>query len=68
MAVYPVPMRFINLSLIGYCLLVAGFTVCLWQIGALRNITPFWIAVAALATAALGTAISGKPIVEEIQP
>jgi hypothetical protein len=61
-------MRFVNLSLIGYFILMTGLGICLWQLGALRHIAPAWIwmTIAALVTAGLGifiTESSGKPTV-----
>ena len=64
-------MRFINLFLIGYCFLVLGFGLALWQMGVLQRIAPIWIAVGALVAVGLGIMMSvrsGRPtITEEIE-
>ena len=61
-------MRFINLFLIGYFILALGIGMALWQLGALRNLAPIWIAVGALVVAGTGIMLSvssGKPTVTE---
>jgi hypothetical protein len=64
-------MRFINLFLIGYCFLVLGIGLALWQMGVLQRIAPIWIAVGALVAVGLGIMMSvrsGRPtITEEIE-
>ena len=64
-------MRFINLFLIGYCFLVLGLGLALWQMGVLQRIAPIWIAVGALVAVGLGIMMSvrsGRPtITEEIE-
>jgi hypothetical protein len=64
-------MRFINLFLIGYCFLVLGIGLALWQMGVLQRIAPVWIAVGALVAVGLGIMMSvrsGRPtITEEIE-
>ena len=64
-------MRFIQLSLVGYFVLVLGFGLALWQTGVLGRVAPIWIGIGVLV--AIGTGImlsvaSGKPtITEEIE-
>jgi hypothetical protein len=62
------PMRFIHLYLIGYCLLVLGVGLALWQTGVLERIAPIWIGIGALVAVGLGIMLSvrsGKPTVTE---
>jgi hypothetical protein len=61
-------MRFIHLYLIGYCLLVLGVGLALWQTGVLERIAPIWIGIGALVAVGLGIMLSvrsGKPTVTE---
>jgi hypothetical protein len=63
-------MRFINLFLIGYFILITGIGLALWQLGALRNIAPIWVAIGALVAVGIGIMLSvssGKPSVEEVK-
>ncbi len=64
-------MRFIHLYLIGYCLLVLGAGLALWQTGVLQRMAPVWLGVGALVAVGLGIMMSvrsGKPtITEEIE-
>ena len=58
-------MRFINLYLIGYSILIGGLCLALWQSGVLGRIAPIWIGI--LAMVALGAGIMlavsmGKPV------
>ena len=61
-------MRFINLFLIGYCFLVLGIGLALWQMGVLQRIAPIWIGVGALIAVGLGIMMSvrsGRPTISE---
>jgi hypothetical protein len=64
-------MRFIHLFLIGYCILIVGVTLALWQTGVLSHIAPIWLGIGALIAMGVGIMMSvssGKPTVtEEIQ-
>ena len=64
-------MRFIHLFLIGYCLLVLGGILALWQMGVLQRIAPIWLGVGTLVAVGLGIMLSvrsGKPTIgEEIE-
>jgi hypothetical protein len=64
-------MRFIHLFLIGYCILVVGVALALWQTGVLSRVAPIWIGIGALIAVGVGIMMSvssGKPTVtEEIQ-
>jgi hypothetical protein len=64
-------MRFIHLYLVGYCLLVLGLGLALWQTGVLHRVAPIWIGIGALVAVGLGIMLSvrsGRPaITEEIE-
>jgi hypothetical protein len=57
-------MRFINIYLIGYFILVIGAALALWQSGILTRITGTWIAIGALIAVGFGIMLAvsaGKP-------
>lgn len=57
-------MKFINMYLIGYFILVVGICLALWQSGALNNIAPIWIGIGAIVAVGIGIMMavsSGKP-------
>ncbi len=57
-------MRFINMFLVGYFILVIGVTLGLWQAGVLAQVAPIWIGVGVLVALGLGIMLSvssGKP-------
>jgi hypothetical protein len=59
-------MRFIHLFLIGYCVLIAGVCLAMWQLGLLRHVAPIWLGIGALVAVGVGimTSVrSGKPTV-----
>jgi hypothetical protein len=61
-------MRFINLFLIGYAVVVVGIALALWQTGVLSRVAPIWIGVGALVAIGVGIMASvstGKPTVIE---
>ncbi len=61
-------MRFINMFLIGYFVLIVGITLALWQTGVLSHVAPIWIAIGVLIAAGVGIMMSvssGKPTVTE---
>ena len=61
-------MRFIHLFLIGYCVLVLGVGLALWQTGVLSHVAPIWIGIGALLVVGLGIMLSvssGRPTVTE---
>ena len=64
-------MRFINLFLVGYTVLVIGAGIALWQLGVFSHVAPVWIVVGTLAAIGVGIMLavsSGKPTVtQEIQ-
>ena len=57
-------MRFVNIYLIGYFLLVIGALMALWYGGVLRQISAMWIVIGLVIAAGLGVMLavsSGKP-------
>jgi hypothetical protein len=70
-AIYHPRMRFIHLFLVGYCVLVVGIGLALWQTGVLSRVAPIWIGIGALIAVGVGIMMSvssGKPTVtEEVQ-
>ena len=57
-------MRFVNVYLIGYFLLVIGALAALWYGGVLRQISPVWIIIGLVIAVGLGVMLSvsaGKP-------
>ena len=57
-------MRFVNIYLIGYFLLVIGALAALWYGGVLRHISPIWIVIGLVIAVGLGIMLSvsaGKP-------
>jgi hypothetical protein len=61
-------MKFINLFLIGYFVLVVGVVLGLWQTGVLTRVSPVWIGAGVLVAIGLGimmSVASGKPTTTE---
>ena len=61
-------MRFINLFLAGYFILVIGVVLGLWQAGVLNRVAPIWIGIGVLAAVGIGimmSVASGKPTTSE---
>lgn len=57
-------MRFVNIYLIGYFVLVIGAVLALWQAGIMARISATWIAIGVLIAIGLGIMLSvsaGKP-------
>lgn len=57
-------MRFVNIYLIGYFLLVIGALAALWYGGVLRNVSPVWVIIGLVIAVGLGIMLSvssGKP-------
>ena len=57
-------MRFVNLYLIGYFLLVMGALAALWYGGALRHISAGWLVIGLVIAVGLGIMLAisaGKP-------
>lgn len=57
-------MKFINMYLVGYFILVVGICLALWQSGALDSVAPMWLGIGALVAVGIGIMMavsSGKP-------
>ena len=57
-------MRFINMYLVGYFILLAGALAALWYGGVLRHVSPVWIVIGLVIAVGLGIMLSvssGKP-------
>jgi hypothetical protein len=57
-------MRFINMYLIGYFVLLIGAVAALWYGGVLRNVSPVWVVIGLVVAVGLGIMLSvssGKP-------
>ena len=57
-------MRFINMYLIGYFVLLAGPVAALWYGGVLRHVSPVWVVIGLVIAVGLGIMLSvsgGKP-------
>lgn len=57
-------MKFINMYLVGYVLLLIGGLLALWKVGVLDNISPVWLGIGFVVAVGLGIMMSvsaGKP-------
>ena len=57
-------MKFINMYLVGYVVLILGLTLGLWQAGILQALAPVWIAVGLIVAIGMGIMLAvsaGKP-------
>ncbi|MDP2054308.1 MAG: hypothetical protein Q8L75_11780 [Acidobacteriota bacterium] len=57
-------MKFINMYLVGYFILIIGICLALWQSGLLNSIGPVWLGIGALLAVGVGIMLavsSGKP-------
>lgn len=57
-------MRFVNIYLFGYFLLVVGALAALWYGGVLQHVSPVWIIIGLVIAVGLGVMLSvsaGKP-------
>lgn len=57
-------MKFINIYLIGYLILIIGICLALWQSGVLAGIAPIWLGIGGILAVGLGIMMavsSGKP-------
>jgi hypothetical protein len=57
-------MKFINMYLVGYFVLIVGTVLAMWQLGVLNHLTPVWIGIGVLVAVGLGIMLavsSGKP-------
>jgi hypothetical protein len=61
-------MRFINMYLIGYFILLIGAVAALWYGGVLRHVSPVWVLIGLVIAVGLGIMLSvsgGKPTITE---
>jgi hypothetical protein len=61
-------MRFINMYLVGYFILLIGALAALWYGGVLRHVPPVWILIGLVIAVGLGIMLSvsgGKPTITE---
>jgi hypothetical protein len=57
-------MKFIQLFLVGYSVLIIGVALALWQTGVLKTMPPIWIAIGVILALGIGIMMavsSGKP-------
>lgn len=56
-------MKFLNLYLVGYFILLVGAGLALWQAGVLDDIPPIWQGIAAIVAVGLGImlAVASSP-------
>lgn len=57
-------MRFINMYLVGYFILIVGVSLALWQSGVLGSVAPIWVGIGAIVAAGVGIMMAvaaGKP-------
>jgi hypothetical protein len=57
-------MRFINMYLVGYFILLIGALAALWYGGVLRNVSAAWVVIGLVIAVGLGVMLSvssGKP-------
>ena len=57
-------MRFINMYLVGYFILLIGAVAALWYGGVLNNVSPVWVVIGLTIAVGLGVMLSvssGKP-------
>ncbi len=59
-------MRFINMYLVGYVVLVIGVILAMWKAGVLHQVAPAWIGIGLVVAIGLGIMLSvgaGKPTI-----
>ncbi len=59
-------MRFVNIYLIGYFVLIAGAFAALWHGGALRHVSATWVIIGLTIAVGLGVMLAvsaGKPTI-----
>lgn len=61
-------MRFINMFLVGYFVLVIGALLALWYGGVLRHVAAMWVVIGLIIAVGFGIMLSvsgGKPTITE---
>ncbi len=59
-------MKFVQLFLVGYFVLIVGLAMTLWQAGVLKRMSPIWIAIGVIVAVGAGIMMavsSGKPAI-----
>ena len=59
-------MKFINMFLVGYVVLLIGIALALWQTGVLNRVSPIWIVIGVIVATGAGIMVavsSGKPAI-----
>lgn len=59
-------MKFINMYLIGYVVLLVGIVLALWKMNVLEHVSGVWIAIGLVVAVGLGVMMSvssGKPAI-----
>jgi hypothetical protein len=59
-------MKYINMYLIGYTVLLIGILLALWKGGAMAHVSPAWMAIGAVIAIGIGVMLavgSGKPAI-----
>ena len=57
-------MKFINMYLVGYFVLIVGAVLAMWQLGVLNDLMPIWIGIGVLVAVGFGIMMavsSGRP-------
>ena len=57
-------MRFVNIYLVGYVVLIIGALLALWYGGVLRHVSPVWVLIGLVIAVGLGIMLAvsaGKP-------
>ena len=57
-------MRFVNIYLVGYFVLIIGALLALWYGGVLRHVSPVWVLIGLVIAVGLGIMLAvsaGKP-------
>lgn len=57
-------MKFINMYLVGYVVLIIGIVLALWKMNVLQHLSGVWIAIGVVVAVGLGVMMSvsaGKP-------
>ncbi len=61
-------MKFINVFLVGYFVLIIGAVLAMWKAGVLAHVSGVWVAIGVIIAVGLGIMLavsSGKPAISE---
>jgi hypothetical protein len=59
-------MKYINMYLIGYAVLLIGIALALWKSGVMAHVSPAWVAIGVVIAIGVGVMLavgSGKPAI-----